>query len=236
LVRKKGSDRAIRDDWEIIKFFSALQNTKERIWLWQKKSDDEMDSTRAGRDNISVHFAQVRKIDTIKQIFCLFPVRGGNFRFNQREPVFFYAPQSGMGSKMEVVEATDEYIYLKPPTQISIIPKELFNRLGVVEQECEEKFIEKRIAVRTKPKKKRKAGLHFSDDKPIPLTYFEIYDMSSGGMGLVVDDPGVFQPGDRITVVKVDDQVLPDRIFGEIVSVRKFPDCDDLFKTGVKFL
>ncbi|MBT3234349.1 MAG: PilZ domain-containing protein [Bdellovibrionales bacterium] len=236
MVSTKVRDKVVRDDWEIIKFFSALQNTKERIWLWQKKDADEIDSTRSGRENISVHFAQVKKIDTVKQVFCLLPARGGTFRFNRREPIFFYSPKSGMGSRMDVIEASDEYLYLKPPKQLTVIPKQLFNRLEVVEQECEEDYLERRRAARTKPKKTRNAGLHFTRESSNPLSYFEIYDMSSGGMGLVINDPGIFQPGDLITVVKVDDQDLPELIFGEIVSIRKFPDCDDLFKAGVKFI
>jgi len=64
---------------------------------------------------------------------------------------------------------------------------------------------------------------------------YQLYDLAPGGMGFIVNDPGVFQKGDMVAVKALNKTTLDPELTGDIVSIKQMHECLDQFKIGVKF-
>ena len=219
----------ITDDLEIIDLFRVFFKEKERIWSWQQKIKEETGAR-------PVHFILLKKLDIIKKVAIFEPLSDDGFQFIPGEELFIYSKKRNLAFKAKARELEKDFIIIPLPERMNILSEELAAKLAIVEREDENSNAHKRGDPR-----KQATGDQFvqlrkisSDGDIGPLKIINLYDISAGGMGLKVEDPGGFQKGQEVLVYNVNGKELDKPLNGKVLSVRHMEE-DDLFKAGIQF-
>ncbi len=221
--------RTVVDDLEIIDFFRVMHKMRERLWLWQPRPD-----SKSGNSNKrQVHVAVITKMNLIERFIILESMSEEGMRFTDGHPIFLYSEGKNVATKIMPRQVRTHRIHMPFPNKLSI-PSQDFsigNSLGI-ERENEQAYLNQRSGPR-----KRAYGIQ---SVLIEKSYSKghkrvsIYDISTGGMGLKIQDPGEFEKGQKIMLFKVNNTQLTNPITGEVVSIRQVKK-DNLFKVGVLF-
>lgn len=223
---EKVNPNFITDDLEIIDIFRQLINSKEKLWTWQQIPND------AGVR--PVHFSVIKKFDPMKKTVRIEPTTQDGFRFVKKYDVFVYSRKRNIAIKFKSHQMTSSYIIFNMPSRLNVLSRELAEKISIVEKENEQA----NMHLRTTPRKKTAAGFVSLIKNPDQPGYnpeiFNLYDISSGGMGFKINDPGEFIKGMKVKIVNINGKELDKSMYGEVMSVREMPD-EMCFKVGVKF-
>ncbi len=217
---------SITDEFDIHSFFRVLNQSKSKVWLWQKEDNQRV-----------VQYAMVRKVDLIKKVIHISPCSSKGFKFKSIQNFFFYNSINSKAFKFTARDLSRDMIIFPIPKEIQTVTREFLKDVELVEKEDEDKFKHLRNAPRVQPSDKqtvsiKRINIHseFSQHEK-----FTLYDISSGGMGIQVSDPAEFDIGELIEVIKINSKAVPKEISGEVVSIKQCVDKLDGFKIGVKF-
>ena len=227
-VKKLNPDNFIIDDLEIIGIFKSFFQTKEKLWSWQQKFN--------AQGIRPVHFCMIRKIDVIKKFIEIVPNNSSGFKFTPGEEIFIFSRERGLAVKIKPREMEGPYLVIPLPTRLSKLAPDFVSKISLVEADNEEANLTNRAAPRKKAGEKM-ATIKKLGDAEGQVNFFDLYDISPGGMGFTVEDPAEFAKGETVQLIAIDGKALPKPVEGTITAVRQMDDefGGDLFKVGVKF-
>lgn len=219
----------ITDDLEIIDLFRFFTKTKEKLWVWQNKKDEN--------GYRPVHFAVIRKYDPLKKFIEFSPNNSNGFRLRDKEEIYIFSKSRNIAFKAVARELGKEFIIVTTPKHLNILSEELASKLTIVEREDEDSNLTKRSVPRKSAKDGQMVGVERIDQngERSKLLMYGLYDISQGGMGFRVNDPAEFMKGDTVEVVEVDGKPLPKRLSGTVMAIREMEDEFETFKVGVQF-
>ncbi|WP_372656160.1 PilZ domain-containing protein [Halobacteriovorax sp.] len=219
-------NESLTDEFDIHSFFRVLNQNKTKIWLWQR------DDTRR-----IVQYAMVRKVDLIKKVIHISPCSSKGFKFKTIQDFFFYNAENSKAFKFTARDLSRDMIIFPIPKAIQTVTKEFLKDVELVEKENEDKFKHLRNTPRVQPNSKQTVSIkriNIHSDFTHQEKY-TLYDISSGGMGIQVDDPSEFDIGEFIEVLMINSKTVPKSMSGEIVSIKQNDNKSEGFKVGVKF-
>jgi hypothetical protein len=224
---RKINPEFITDDLEIIDIFRLILKSKEKLWTWQQVPN------KSGQR--PVHFSLIKKVDPIKKTIEIEPTNKSGYRFSEQNDIFLYSRKKNVAIKFKAKWIDKQYIIFSIPQRLNQLSRELAEKISIVEKENEEANKHKRTA----PRKKTEGGFvmlikNYDDPASHKAILYNLYDISSGGMGLKVQDPGEFIKGMKVKIISINGKNLGKSILGEVMSVREMPE-DQCFKIGVKF-
>ncbi len=227
------SDEVITDDMEIIRIFMEMKLKKERLWVWQKELLED--------GNRPVHLSTVNKIDQIKRVLELRPTNTGGYKFVGGKPVFVFSENRTFAFVDSPSVISQGHLSLKLPKELKIIKGDFLLKLQLVERENESANLEKREAPRVVAKAKQVVSIRrFSSGGGVrhPILKFELYDVSSGGLSFIIDDPAEFEKGEELEVLRIDKSSFKKDLIGIVRSIREMEEEENkgIFKIGVQFL
>lgn len=220
-------NEAIEDDLEIIGIFKAFLQRKEKLWVWQKSPD--------GKSQRVVHYALVKKIDSIKKMIELRPNNTNGFLFaDPKLPLYVYSNKRCVALKSQMRECTKEFISIPLPKRLNGISGEQLQNLELIEKENEQQFQHQRQSPRLLAKEDQVLALkRKTENSTTPIQHYKLYDMSQGGLAFEVYDPTEFIKDEELIFVSLAGKMFQKEIHGRVVSVRQMS--DDTFKVGVEF-
>jgi len=219
----------IKDDMEIIDLFRLFAKTKEKLWVWQQKKDEN--------GFRPVHFAIIKKFDPLKKMIYFVPNNSRGFRLREKEEMYLFSQSRNIACKVTARELGSDFLIISTPLHLNILSEELASKLSIVEKENEESHLTERTA----PRKTANDGQLVSiervekDGTLSPAQMYGLYDISKGGMGFRANDPAEFLQNDKIFVSAVDGKPLPQKLSGTVVAIRQMEEEFETFKIGVKF-
>lgn len=217
----------ISDDIEIIGVFKTFIQSKEKVWVWQKNI-----SKATGRR--PVHLAFVKKIDPIKRVIEIRPTNKGGFKFDHGEEIFLYSATRYVAVKILVKSRELETLTFTIPDRLNILDQNFMMRVGILEKEDAEKFKHMRTIPRKEAKNNQMVTIKRMNGAEVRSHF--LHDMSGGGMGFVVEDPGEYEIGESIEVENIDGKPLSRQVKGKVVAIRQMDDRElGQFKVGVRF-
>lgn len=216
----------LSDDLEIINIFKKLLCRGTRVWLWQNPEE------KGGKRH--AHYAVVKRYDVLEKYIEVRPIEGAQFRFTPKRPVFLLSDDCGVAFQLKVRKFEPLFIAFETPDKLKEVSDDFKRGLQIVEREDEEKFSHMRTAPRKSAGTDKSIGITKGAAEGTP-TYYFLYDISSGGMGFLTEDPGEFSVGDSLVAHAIDGNPLPKALHGEVVAVRNLEDSAS-FKVGVRFV
>ena len=218
--------RTIVDDLEIIDIFRVIHKTRERPWLWQLQPENESNKRQ-------VHVAIITRLNLVERFIAFESMSDEGMRFVEGRDIFFYSEEKNVATKFMPRKVRAHRIFVPFPSKLSVPSQEfsIANCLGI-ERENEEGHLDQRSSPR-----KRAYGIQSvlverpNSEGPKRIS---IYDISTGGMGLKIQDPGEFDKGQEILLSMVNNTKLTKPIKGTVVSIRQVKR-DNLFKVGIQF-
>lgn len=224
---RKINPEFITDDLEIIDLFRMIHKSKEKLWTWQQVPNET--GVRP------VHFSKIRKVNPIKKTIEIEPTNKSGYRFSEEHEIFLYSRSKNIAIKFKAKWTDTHYIIFNIPIRLNLLSEELSQKISIIEKENEEANKHKRTA----PRKKTNSGFvmlikNFEENPNQKPVFYDLYDVSSGGMGVKVEDPAEFIKGMKVKITSISGKDLAKTIQGEVMSVREMPE-DDSFKVGVKF-
>ena len=218
----------IEDELEIAGILKAFYMNKKKLWCWQNVSNG---------DKRPVHFCLIQKVDVLKKNFRIRPTNKDGFTFDKDQPIFIFSKERNVAFSLNILEY-DKFTFLLPiPEKVIQLDDEYITKLEIVEKEDEESNLHKRSHERKIITKERRVGLRKlqDDGQWSTLILHKLYDMSKGGLGIIVKDPAEFKIGTKVIIQSIDGKELPNEYNGTIVSIRQIEDSEDTFKVGIKF-
>lgn len=223
----KDKGQYISDDIEIIGIFKTLIQSKEKIWVWQRNI-----SKVTG--NRPVHMAIIKKVDPMKKIIEIRPTNQSGFRFDPEEEIFLYSTSRFIAVKINVKTRTSGIITFSLPERLNILDKNFLHTVGVLENEQEDKYKHLREGPRKAAKGNQIVTIKRISNNAIQSHF--LHDMSGGGMGFMIEDPGEYQVGEKIEIENIDGKPLSKTVTGTIVAIRQLDNKEfGQFKIGIKF-
>ena len=229
----KRENYVISDDMEVYGFLKAMAARKEKLWSWQSR--DENDGTSR-----AVHYAIIRKVDLIKKTIEIVPNNSTGFRFSADKDLFLYSTVKGVALKIKIREFDPFYITFSTPPRLNVLSKDFLTNIELVEKENEVANKHKRNVPRVKPKAMQGVSINKITASNKLMKFYQLYDISAGGMGMLVDDPAEFEVGEKLEVLSINEKDLPKPITGQVMAIRQMSEDEsefsDQFKVGVKFI
>lgn len=223
------NSQLITDDLEIIGIFKGFLQRKEKLWTWQSASE---------KNKRVVHYSLVKRVDPIKKIIELKPNNKSGFRFSSSAEIFLFSKHRSIAIKLKVREMGPEFIILAIPLKLNTIHGDFLKNIELVEKENEDAHKHLRAMPRLTPQEEQLVGIRrLSQSESVyhPLEFYELHDMSQGGLSFHVSDPAEFTVGERVQVEHLNSKELKTQLVGKVASVRVLEEQDDLFKIGVSF-
>ncbi len=223
----KQKAQCISDDIEIIGVFKFFINSKEKVWVWQKNINPHTGKR-------TVHMAIVKKIDYEKRTIEIRPNNKGGFKFDDAEEIFFYSVTRFIAAKVNVKIQENSHLIFAIPERLNILDQNVITRIGIVEREEETKFKHLRTIARKDAKDNQVVTIKRFNGQEV-RTHI-LHDISGGGMGFIVDDPGEYEIGESIEIENIDGKPLSKVVTGRVVAMRQLDDRElGEFKIGVEF-
>jgi len=198
-------------------------------------------STQEGKPR-PVHYGVLHKINETNGRLEFRPFRTSIFRFANAEDLFVYSESESVSFKAKVFNCGELFLICALPSALHILASNLFEDIQLVEREDESAHVHKRETPRKPAKPGQLAGIIRMKAeneniklRDLPLEIFVLHDISTGGMAILVDDPGEFTVNNRVILVTIDAKNLARPIYGRVMSIRKMDGDLDQFKVGVKF-
>ena len=210
---------------EIDQMLSSLQIKEEKVWVWQESLDAD------GKP--LVHFAIVFSYDGNKDLGELKPTTEEGFYFKPEMEINLYSPQLTLWFKFFPKEAREEKVSFTRPERLSRLDNEFIESLELIEVENEEANMHMRQTARMKAKGNKKVGVQKAVDPFEKVREYPLYDMSQNGAGFLVDNPALYEQGQKIILRTMNGKKLDAPLRGRIMSVRQMD--DEEFKVGIMF-
>ncbi|MFZ8933162.1 MAG: PilZ domain-containing protein [Bacteriovoracaceae bacterium] len=227
------SDQSITDDMEIIRILMEIQLKKERLWVWQKELGE--DGKRP------VHLCTIKKVDQIKNTIELRPTNTGGFRFTSSGTYFVFSEHRTLAFADTPIMLNENSLVIKLPVSMKVIKGDFVEKLQLVEKENEAVHMGKREAPRVTARSGQIVSMRrYSEQKGVrhPVLKFELYDVSSGGMSFILEDPAEFELEERLEVLSIDKTPFSQDVIGLVRGVREMEGEEGrgLYKVGVQFI
>jgi hypothetical protein len=219
---------SIDDDLEIIGIFKGFLQRKEKLWIWQRSPD--------GKSQRLVHYAIVRRIDSIKKFIELRPNNTQGFFIKDKElPLFVFSNIRKVALKTYVRECTNEFLTFPLPQKLNAIVGDQLQDLELIERENEELHEHERGSPRIQAKVAQTLMLRRLSAPPkSPLAHYNLYDISQGGLSFEVYDPAEFLVDEKLTFLSLDGKPFAKELIGIVSSIRQLQ--EGIFKVGIKFI
>ena len=228
---KLGEFDFIEDRAEVVECLGALRLAKEKLWLWQEKPGEHR----------KIHFGIIKRLVEEKNLFMLFSGQPGiHFGFESDNPVYVYSQEQKIAFQTQYQNVENEFINLEIPLKVGLLTKEQCEKLSVIEIENESAHRHKREHERKHPeanKTVRVEKIGQEEDDSGSSAEYALYDMSQGGISFRIQDPSLFQVGERVKFSEIDQEPLGKELYGTIRSIRWIEEDSDeaILKVGVKF-
>ncbi len=222
----------IDNHYEVLLTLKNLVARNDKVWLWQKNIPGK------GRP---IHYGFLRIVDDTKNILEFRPLRTNSFKFQAKEEIFIYAESETITFKQTMRESTSQLLRCSIPKELFVLPRQMFEKLQVIEKENEADNLHKRKIPRKVAQNGQVAGLVRTNGttiksfKNLLVESYMLHDISTGGMAFLIDDPGEFNEKEGVALVSIDGKLIAKPLVGEVRSIRKMDNDLDQFKVGVKF-
>lgn len=222
--------KAIVDDLEIIGVLKSLAINKIKLWSWQDVS------LSSGEKRRIVQYALIQKVDPMKNIFFLKPSSKNGFKFEENILIYLLANKRAVAFSVMPRELGSQFVIAQIPKKMTNVESEFINKIELVEKEDEVRHSH----LRKNPRKQLKTGqlvgvrrVGLNGEIGL-LNFYELFDVSSGGMGFCVDDPSELHIDEVILVESIDGSTLAKNLELVVKSVRQLEEF--IFKVGLEFL
>ena len=219
----------IQDKNQIVKLLELLSRNKEKLWLWQESEGDQR----------LIHLGVIKRVVSEKNIVMLFSGQTGvHFNFNRTGPVFVYSESQKMAFQAKRSDSGNEYVNLEIPSKVGVLSEEQCQKLSVIEKENESAHQHKRAYERKHPEVGKRVRVEkvLEGGSAEDFGEYDLYDISQGGLSFHIQDPSLFQAGDRVKFVEIAGEILDKKLQGIVMSVRQVdPENTITLKVGVKF-
>lgn len=214
----------ISDHFEIIKTLQVALKSKERIWMWQFKLIDP--SERETSNGL------IKKVDQIKNQFEVHPFAQSDFFFESQRSIFLFFEKQRALIEASPYQNNFNLISFNIPKLIELMREDFLEELQLTEKEDELKNIHQREMPRVQAKGQQLTLKRATD--PYRKSYqYQLYDMSSGGAGILVSSPTEFQKGQKVIISSIAQKPLEPAIKAEVMSIRELE--KNSYKVGFKF-
>lgn len=220
---KNFEKRKLRDDYHLLDSLKKSQSNKYRIWAWQHRLLEPSERITAN--------ARVKKIDFEKKYFDISPLSDGHFLFEQDQPFYLYFENDRILMTLDAQIINEDFCRFTLPKEVSIMENSFLDELKFFEKEDEEKYKRYRKAPRVKAQGQSVELIKARDPYRKKL-YYKLYDISSGGIGLDISDPTIFESGEKISISQIGKKFLIPPLKARINSIREM---DQSYKVGIEF-
>lgn len=222
--------KAIVDDLEIIGILKKLAMNKIKLWIWQDVS------LPSGERRRIVQYSLIQKVDPIKNIFFLKPSSKNGFKFEENILIYLLANKRAVAFSIMPREMGTQFVIAQIPKKMTNVESEFIDKIELIEKEDEAKYSHLRQNTRKQLKAGQLVGVRrvgMNGEIGI-LNFYDLFDVSSGGMGFCVDDPSELNVDEVILVESIDGSTLAKSLELVVKSVRQLE--DSIFKVGLEFL
>lgn len=216
----------VKEKNEIDKFLGTLKAREEKVWLWQESLEDF--------EKPLVHFGSLFKYDDTKGIGEIKPTSEDGFTFRPEMEINLYCPGYTLWFKFESREVRERKVTFNRPDRMSKLDPEFIQQLELIEIENEKENMHMRQAPRRQAKGEKRVGVQKATDPLERIREYHLYDMSKSGAGFIVDNPALYERGQKIILLSLDGKALDVPLRGRIMGVRQMDD-DEQFKVGIMF-
>ncbi len=219
----------ISDEQLVYQKLLHLKTHKLKLWLWQYRDL----KNKSGK---IVHHGICTKIDFVKRSIEFRPQASVPFKFEKSFELYVSSQDTGISFSTRLKSAVSTMIIGVFPDKIKILPGDVFSNMEIIESENEELYSAMRSVPRKQAKNRESVILQRVNSIDRQEESHLLYDMSQGGMSVLVDDPGTFLLGEQIVVLSVNRKQLTTEILGEVVNIKKVAGTFKEYKVGIKFL
>ena len=216
----------IKEQNEIDQMIGSLKANEEKVWVWQESLDED--------EKPLVHFALLYAYDDIKGVGGLKPTTEEGFNFRPEVEINLYSAGYTFWFKFAPKEVRDRKVTFSRPERLSRLDNEFIESLELIEIENEEANMHMRQTPRMQAKGDKKVGVQKATDPLERIREYPLYDMSQTGAGFLVDNPALYERGQKIILKTMSGKKLDAPLRGRIMSVRQMDD-DEEFKVGIMF-
>ncbi len=208
----------------ILELFEAMRVYKDRAWLWQKTQPNN-------NQNRIIQFGVVKHLDHLKKQIHLKTYRTKKFHFERSEPIYLFSQDHLVATKMDVKSCYLESLSFAFPQQLTMVDNEFFERLELIEVEDDQRHKHLRNTPRKTLNKDKLATLVKVDGT---TEFLNIYDISDGGLSVLIEDPGQYLLGEAVKITSVDGKNLKNTLCGEVRNISRLSNDSSVFKVGIK--
>ncbi len=216
----------IKEQNEIDQMLGSLKANQEKVWVWQDSLDED--------EKPLVHFGILFAYDDHKGQGSLRPTSEEGFNFRPEVEINIYSPGYTFWFKFAPREARDRKVTFNRPERLSLLDNEFIESLELIEIENEEANMHMRQTQRMKAKGDKRVGVQKATDPLERIREYPLYDMSQTGAGFLVDNPALYERGQKIILRTMNGKKLDTALRGRIMGVRQMDD-DEEFKVGIMF-
>jgi hypothetical protein len=240
------------------KFFTDLVKFQAPLVVWQLSANGQriIHSSQIKEIVVDEGFFQVSSIQEIDYQFA-----SGNllYCYSEKSGAIFKSRALALSGDLAQLKLPDELLFLDESDIIRIKgavgidlsdapwkvkrlgrserDEAIFNeQLDSISLSEEEKlFADKREAPRAKPKVDKIVTCQLAQ-QPQTSQNFKLFDLSRGGLGLLILIEDTFKKGQHVEVTAMEGQDLDEPFIGEVMSVRSLAPEDVGWKVGIKFV
>lgn len=240
------------------KFFADLIKFQAPLFVWQLSSDGQ-------RIIQSSHIKEVVTDEGFFQISSLkdedYQFSSGHlvYCYSEKSGTIFKSRALALSGDLAQLKLPEELLFLdesdiirikgavgidlsNAPWKVKRIGRSqrdeaIFNeQLDSISLSEEEKlFADKREAPRAKPKVDKIVTCQLAQ-QPQTSQNFKLFDLSRGGLGLLILIEDTFKKGQHVEITAMEGQDLDEPFIGEVMSVRSLAPEDVGWKVGIKFV
>ena len=213
----------VDNESEVRKYLKSIHAEKSPILLWQVVEGKNI-----------VHYGVAHSYSEEERSLEIKPTGKTKFHFEGIGDIYFYCEAYQVCSSLEPVELKTEIIKFKAPKTVYLIRGDIFASMKIVEVETEneKEFLKLRNAQRKEASGGQMATIQKESGEILEV---QLNDISTGGMGILVKDPGLFVKDDIVLVTHINTKPIEKQLKGVVVAIRKMPKSKFFFKVGVQF-
>lgn len=221
----------VSDDKQIFDLVEEAKIHELPLYVWT--------IDQAKEENRVVYVAIIKRVDQIKKIFDIVPLdKASSFELEEGQKLMCYCKEKRFLFKTTPRGVDKELVLLAVPNKVSILNEEAASAFNIIEKENAEFYSQLRSSERIRTKDNQFITVQKMDgEESTHIGIYLLYDMSTAGMGFVVNNPSLFAKNDTVIATEIDHQTLPKPLRGKVMAIRQIDEENILqpFKVGVKF-
>lgn len=227
----------IKNTHEYEAFWLSVEKAKPGFVLWQLEGEGER----------KIKFFSLQKRNSERAELILTEQSTQALSFSMQD-LYGYCEDLSFIFKTQIAAIEGTRIVLSSPLVVKILEDDDVNFIqGLKEMdfsrapwrvkkldttEEEQVYSSLREAPRARPQAEKKVSL-YKTGEPDSRAVYQMFDISRGGLSFLVSQEDLFQKGDYIEVVALEDDELDTILIGEVMNIRTQ---EETWKVGVKFV